>query len=52
MDNEIIIKPLTREQQLEWEVQFLKELKEEIIGQLEEAEKELVKVKKKNEAKG
>ena len=47
MDNEIIIKPLTREQQLEWEVQFLKELKEEIIEQLEEAEKELVKVKQK-----
>lgn len=45
MNNEITITPLTRQQQLEWEVAFLKELKEEVIEQLAEAEKELVKVK-------
>ena len=39
--------PLTKEQQLEWRISFLKELKEEVIDQLEEAEKELVKVKSK-----
>lgn len=44
--------PLTKEQQLEWRISFLKELKEEIIEQLEEAEKELVKVKTKNKIKG
>lgn len=45
MNDEITVTPLTRQQQLEWEVEFLKELKEEIIAQLDEAEKELVKVK-------
>ena len=49
MNDEITVTPLTRQQQLEWEVSFLKELKEEIIEQLNEAEKELVKVKKSEE---
>lgn len=48
MNGESIVKPLTRQQQLEWEVEFLKELKEEIIAQLDEAEEELIKVKKIN----
>ncbi len=41
--------PLTKLQQLEWRISFLKELKEEIIAQLEEAEKELVKIKSKHD---
>lgn len=47
MNDEITVTPLTRQQQLEWEVEFLKELKEEITEQLKEAEEELVKVKSK-----
>lgn len=48
MNGESIVKPLTKQQQLEWEVEFLKELKEEITEQLKEAEEELIKVKKIN----
>lgn len=48
MNNEPIVKPLTEEQQLEWEVAFLRELKEEVIRWSEEAEKKLAKVKEKN----
>lgn len=46
MNNKPTITPLTKEQQLEWRISFLKELKEEIIEQLQESEKELIKVKK------
>lgn len=51
MNDEITVKPLTREQQLEWEVAYLKELKEEVTKWLEDAEKELVKVKSKERIK-
>ncbi len=47
MNNEPTVKPLTEEQQLEWEIEFWKELKEEAIEHLEEAEEKLAKVKEK-----